>query len=133
MNDLGLTGERTVPGIWHENYWFRRHEAAYEFLLPYARVRTVLDVGCGEGYGAARFAEVASRVIGLDYDAATVGHATTRYPIVAAGVARWPPGMTMLNGQRRVGLLAGGPRRPAGPHAPTDSAWARSQRRGSRR
>src|SRR5262249_34689029 len=45
---LPLTGERTVPGIPHENYWFRRHEAAYGFLLPYAGVRTVLDVGCGE-------------------------------------------------------------------------------------
>src|SRR5919107_506501 len=28
-----LTGERTVPGIASENYWFRRHQAAY---LPVA-------------------------------------------------------------------------------------------------
>ncbi|HEY3714549.1 MAG TPA: methyltransferase domain-containing protein [Jatrophihabitantaceae bacterium] len=78
-NGLALTGERTVPGVWHENYWFRRHEAAYEFLLPYAAVRSVLEVGCGEGYGTARFAEVADRVIGLDYDAAAVAHAAARY------------------------------------------------------
>src|SRR6185312_13126827 len=32
--DLPLTGERTVPGIAEENYWFRRHEAAYEFVAP---------------------------------------------------------------------------------------------------
>ncbi len=29
---LRLTGERTLPGIWHENYWFRRHEAAYRWV-----------------------------------------------------------------------------------------------------
>ena len=28
---LPLTGERTAPGIWHENYWFARHEAAYRW------------------------------------------------------------------------------------------------------
>jgi SAM-dependent methyltransferase len=76
---LPLTGERTVPGVPNENYWFRRHEAAYEFLLPYAAVRTVLDVGCGEGYGAARFAHLASRVIGVDYDASAVAHAARQY------------------------------------------------------
>ncbi len=27
-----LTGERTVPGIPEENYWFRRHEVVYEAL-----------------------------------------------------------------------------------------------------
>ena len=34
---LPLTGERTVPGIPEENYWFRRHEAAYEFALRWWR------------------------------------------------------------------------------------------------
>ena len=29
---LPLTGERTVPGIPEENYWFRRHEVVYEAL-----------------------------------------------------------------------------------------------------
>ena len=30
---LPLTGERTVPGIAEENYWFRRHEAAYVWAV----------------------------------------------------------------------------------------------------
>ena len=82
-----------MPGVPHENYWFRRHEAAYEFLLPYASVRTVLDVGCGQGYGAARFAEVAGGVIGIDYDATTVAHAAQQYPtarFVRANLAALP-------------------------------------------
>lgn len=80
---LPLTGERTVPGIPAENYWFRRHEAAYEFALRYVAGRTVLEVGCGEGYGSARFASAARSVLGLDYDAHTVSHAAARYPEVA--------------------------------------------------
>ena len=36
---LPLTGERTVPGVPEENYWFRRHEVAYRFALPLAEVR----------------------------------------------------------------------------------------------
>jgi len=39
---LPLTGERTGPGIWHENYWFRRHEAAYLAALSLTRGRRVL-------------------------------------------------------------------------------------------
>ena len=34
---LQLTGERTVPGIWHENYWFQRHLAAYLAALSLTR------------------------------------------------------------------------------------------------
>src|SRR2546423_10425196 len=52
MDALPLTGERTVPGVPSENYWFRRHEAAYRFAAERIRGR-VLDLGCGEGYGAA--------------------------------------------------------------------------------
>jgi SAM-dependent methyltransferase len=79
---LPLTGERTLPGIPIENYWYRRHEAAYAALLPFCRGAVVLDAGCGEGYGADRIAGVARRVIGVDYDPATVGHVRDTYPRV---------------------------------------------------
>ena len=79
-NCLPLTGERTVPGIPEENYWFRRHEIAYRFALPLADGQDVLEVGCGEGYGTALLATAAARVVGVDYDALTVAHARATYP-----------------------------------------------------
>lgn len=79
---LPLTGERTIPGLAEENYWFRRHEVVYQRLADRCAGRDVLEAGCGEGYGADLIANVANRVIGLDYDEATVAHVRTRYPRV---------------------------------------------------
>src|SRR5882672_4616429 len=78
--DLPLTGERTVPGLAEENYWFRRHEVVYRRLTQRCVGRDVLEAGCGEGYGADLIAEHATRVIGLDYDEQTVAHVRARYP-----------------------------------------------------
>jgi SAM-dependent methyltransferase len=79
---LPLTGERTVPGIAEENYWFRRHEAAYLALLRYCQDAVVLESGCGEGYGADLLANQAKIVIGLDYDELAARHAARAYPRV---------------------------------------------------
>lgn len=81
---LTLTGERTLPGIAVENYWFRRHEVAYSALLPFCRGATVIDAGCGEGYGADRIAAVAGTVVAVDYDPATIAHTARAYPRVRA-------------------------------------------------
>lgn len=79
---LPLTGERTVPDVAEENYWFRRHEVVYRRLADRCRGRDVLEAGCGEGYGADLLAEVATRVVGLDYDESAVAHVRARYPRV---------------------------------------------------
>jgi SAM-dependent methyltransferase len=79
---LTLTGERTIPGLDVENYWFRRHEVVYQRLVPRCAGREVLEAGCGEGYGADLISRVARRVIALDYDEATVAHVRARYPQV---------------------------------------------------
>ena len=44
----------------------QRHLAAYRYAAGLAAGRTVLDAGCGEGYGAAMLAGTAARVLGLD-------------------------------------------------------------------
>ncbi|AQT80909.1 SAM-dependent methyltransferase [Mycolicibacterium litorale] len=90
---LPLTGERTVPGLAQENYWFRRHEVVYRRLSNLCAGRDVLEAGCGEGYGADLIAEVARRVVAVDYDTATVAHVRTRYPrvqVVAGNLASLP-------------------------------------------
>lgn len=79
---LPLTGERTIPGLAVENYWFRRHEVCYQWCTGICAGREVLEAGCGEGYGADLLASTASRVVALDYDAATVAHVGARYPAV---------------------------------------------------
>ncbi|PRC41547.1 SAM-dependent methyltransferase [Mycobacterium sp. ITM-2017-0098] len=79
---LPLTGERTIPGLAEENYWFRRHEVVYRRLVERCRDRDVLEAGAGEGYGADLIADVARRVIGLDYDESAVAHIRKRYPRV---------------------------------------------------
>ena len=80
MTDLALTGERTLPGIAHENYWFRRHEVAYRWLAPWCTGAVVVDAGCGEGYGAAAVRAVATRVVALDYAPDVLAHVAARYP-----------------------------------------------------
>lgn len=79
---LPLTGERTVPGLAVENYWFRRHEVVYRHCADMCAGREVFEAGCGEGYGADLLAGVARRVRAVDYDAATVTHVRSRYPRV---------------------------------------------------
>lgn len=81
-DSLALTGERTVPGVAEENYWFRRHEVVYRRLAGHCAGRDVLEAGCGEGYGADLIAGVANSVIGLDYDELTVAHVRACYPRV---------------------------------------------------
>jgi SAM-dependent methyltransferase len=77
---LPLTGERTVPGVAEENYWFRRHEVVYEALRERCAGARVLEAGCGEGYGADLLAGAAASVLALDLDARTTAHAAARYP-----------------------------------------------------
>lgn len=89
---LALTGERTVPDIAHEHYWFTRHLAAYEWARSFTHGR-VLDAGSGEGYGAAVLSEVADLTIALDLDQPTCAHARRRYPgiqPVAGNLWCWP-------------------------------------------
>ena len=73
-----LTGERTAPGIPSENYWFRRHVAAYRFAARIVR-GMVLDAGSGEGYGSEILRASARKVVSLDLDAPTLIHARGRY------------------------------------------------------
>src|SRR5918996_1514706 len=49
---LRLTGERTLPDVPEENYWFRRPLAVYEWIARRCAGLRVADLACGEGYGS---------------------------------------------------------------------------------
>ena len=76
---LELTGERTLPDVPAENYWFRRHLAVYEWVAERVRGRDVIDMACGEGYGVEVLARHARRVTGVDANPDAHEHARLRY------------------------------------------------------
>lgn len=77
--DLILTGERTLPGIREENYWFKRHLVAYEYLLALSAGKKVLDLGSGEGYGTDLLAGRAAQAVGVDLAPEAIYHARRTY------------------------------------------------------
>jgi SAM-dependent methyltransferase len=76
---LELTGERTLPDIPQENYWFRRHLAVYEWIAERVRGLRVADLACGEGYGSDVLARHAAEVVGVDANPEAFEHARRRY------------------------------------------------------
>jgi SAM-dependent methyltransferase len=76
---LELTGERTLPDIPEENYWYRRHLAVYEWIGARVAGRRVLDMACGEGYGSEVLSRSAASVVGVDANPEAHEHARVRY------------------------------------------------------
>jgi SAM-dependent methyltransferase len=76
---LELTGERTLPDVPEENYWFRRHLVVYEWIAERVRGLRAIDMACGEGYGADVLARNAATVVGVDANPEAHEHARLRY------------------------------------------------------
>jgi SAM-dependent methyltransferase len=76
---LALTGERTLPDVPAENYWFRRHLAVYEWVADRCAGLHVVDMACGEGYGVDVLARRARRVTGVDANPEAYEHARLKY------------------------------------------------------
>jgi 2-polyprenyl-3-methyl-5-hydroxy-6-metoxy-1,4-benzoquinol methylase len=76
---LTLTGERTLPDVPEENYWFRRHLVVYEWIARQVAGRRVVDLACGEGYGSALLAASAASVVGVDANPEAFEHARLKY------------------------------------------------------
>lgn len=76
---LALTGERTLPDVPDENYWFRRHLVAYEWIAARVGGLAVTDLACGEGYGTDVLARTAAEVVGVDANPDAHEHAKLRY------------------------------------------------------
>ncbi len=76
---LALTGERTLPDVPAENYWFQRHLVVYRWIARRCAGLDVVDLACGEGYGTAALAERAARAVGVDANPEAHEHARLRY------------------------------------------------------
>ena len=76
---LHLTGERTLPDVPEENYWFQRHLVVYRWIAERVRGRRVVDLACGEGYGSAELARTAASVVGVDANPEAFEHARAKY------------------------------------------------------
>jgi 2-polyprenyl-3-methyl-5-hydroxy-6-metoxy-1,4-benzoquinol methylase len=76
---LELTGERTLPDVPEENYWYRRHLVVYEWIRARVGGLKVIDMASGEGYGADVLARRAARVTGVDANPEAHEHARLKY------------------------------------------------------
>ncbi|HEX5979967.1 MAG TPA: methyltransferase domain-containing protein [Thermoleophilaceae bacterium] len=76
---LELTGERTLPDVPAENYWFRRHLVVYEWISERCAGLKVVDMACGEGYGTHVLARRAREVTGVDANPEAFEHARLKY------------------------------------------------------
>jgi SAM-dependent methyltransferase len=76
---LELTGERTLPDVPQENYWYRRHLVVYEWIAARVGGLRVIDMACGEGYGSNVLAQRAASVVGVDANPQAHEHARLRY------------------------------------------------------
>src|SRR3954454_7054050 len=77
---LPLTGERTLPDVPEENYWYRRHLVVYEWIAARVAGLRVVDMACGEGYGSDVLAAAGARsVVGVDANPEAHEHARLRY------------------------------------------------------
>jgi 2-polyprenyl-3-methyl-5-hydroxy-6-metoxy-1,4-benzoquinol methylase len=73
------TGERLAADDARFAPDMARHLAAYHLMEPFIAGKSVLEAGCGEGYGAALMARHAARVVGVDYNAPALELARARH------------------------------------------------------
>ncbi|MFL5818978.1 MAG: class I SAM-dependent methyltransferase [Conexibacter sp.] len=76
---LALTGERTLPDVPEENYWYQRHLVVYEWISARTIGDRVIDMACGEGYGSEVLSRSAASVVGVDANPEAHEHARLRY------------------------------------------------------
>lgn len=85
---LALTGERTLPDVPEENYWYRRHLVVYEWIARRTVGLRVVDMACGEGYGTAVLGGTAASVVGVDANPEAHEHARLKYSTPTVSFAR---------------------------------------------
>ncbi|MDD5617785.1 MAG: class I SAM-dependent methyltransferase [Candidatus Omnitrophica bacterium] len=78
MAEIVNTGERILLEK-ETPLMIARHFCAYKFAKDFVCGKTVLDIGCGEGYGSDFLADSAKDVLGIDYDKEVIVYAKEKY------------------------------------------------------
>jgi GT2 family glycosyltransferase/ubiquinone/menaquinone biosynthesis C-methylase UbiE len=77
---MEFTGERYIPEhADSKDELSVEHLHRYNSVLPFVKNKVVLDIACGEGYGAALFAKTAKTVTGVDISEECILHANRKY------------------------------------------------------
>ncbi len=78
--DIADTGERILPTQEGEiSIVFSRHKFAYEYVQEFVEHKSVIDVGCGTGYGCKILAEKAKSVHGIDNNKEAINYCHENY------------------------------------------------------
>ena len=85
MSGSGVIGERIIPEQFrvakNQYLLYLRHVFAYDFAINnlLAEKSSVLEVGCGSGYGTHLISGKVRQVVGLDVDKNTIGYTSRKY------------------------------------------------------
>lgn len=78
------SSERIIPELYEESVeqWvlFLKHKFAYELALSYINATDrVLEIGCGDGYGAHLISSIGADVVAIDVDTNAINYAKRKY------------------------------------------------------
>ena len=76
---LELTGERTLPDVPEENYWFRRHLVVYEWIAARVAACASSTWRAARATASDVLAARRARVVGVDANPEAHEHARLRY------------------------------------------------------
>lgn len=73
------TGERIIPDYPGSHLSLQEHLCRYSLAKKYAENRTILDAGCGVGYGSYFLSQISHHVVGIDISLEAITYATSKY------------------------------------------------------
>lgn len=79
MSKIIFTGERMIPELNKGYTFYYEHLNRYLFSLQFVKNKSVLDLGCGVGYGSFILSEKAKSVVGVDKSKIAIDYAIKNY------------------------------------------------------
>jgi|GEM_PF-636227 len=77
------TGERVIEDAYQHSIGaytiYAMHAASYAFVEEICKGKSILDLGCGSGYGTRRISNICSSALGVDISQEAIGYASEKY------------------------------------------------------